>query len=63
MDVGGGWEAEGRLYHPLEQEQSSVFNEAQKQPQCTCQAKSVIGSSLTPPAALLVLPTPSSGLS
>ena len=41
MGVGGGWEAEGGLYHPLEQEQGHcVFNEAQGQPstgqpQCT----------------------------
>ena len=33
------------------------LNEAQKQPQCTCQAKTFIGSSLTPRAALLVLPS------
>ena len=33
---GGGWEAKGKLYHPLEQEQGHcVFNEAQKQPQCS----------------------------
>ena len=52
----GGWEAEGGLYHPLEQGQiCCVFNEAQKQPQCTCQAKTVVGSSLTPHAALLML--------
>ena len=31
-------------------------NKAQKQPQSTCQAKTVIGSSLTPHAALLVPP-------
>ena len=30
--------------------------EAQKQPQCTYQTKTVVGSSLTPDAALLVLP-------
>ena len=56
--LGGKWEARGGLYHPLEQEQSCcVFNEAQKQPQCTSQAKTVVGSSLTPRAALLVLPS------
>ena len=48
----------GRLYNPLVQRQSScVFNEAQKQPQCTCQAKTVVGSSLAPHGALLVLPS------
>ena len=57
VDVVGGWEAEGGLYHPLVQGQSHcALNEAQKQPQCTCQAKTVVGSSLTPCAALLVLP-------
>ena len=55
MGVGGGWEAKDRLYHPLEKG-CCIFNEAQKQPQCTCQAKTVIGSSLTPHAALLMLP-------
>ena len=58
MSVGGGWEAEGRLNHPLAQEKSRyVFNKAQKQPQCTCQDKTVVGSSLTPHAALLVHPS------
>ena len=51
VGVGGEWEAKGGLYHPLEQGQGCcVFNEAQKQPQCTCQAKMVIGSSVTPHA-------------
>ena len=64
VGVGAGWEAEGGLYHPLEQEQGScVFNKVQKQTQCTCQAETIIGSSLTPRAALLVLSTPCSGLS
>ena len=55
MGVGGGWEAEGRLNHPLAQGKSScVFNKAQKQPQCTRQNKTVVGSSLTLHAALLV---------
>lgn len=49
MGDGGRWEAGGRLYHPLVKRQSRcVFNEAQKQLQCTCQTKMVIGSSLTP---------------
>ena len=50
--------AEDRLNHPLAQEQSHcVFSKTQKQPQCTCQAKTVAGSSLTPHAALLVHPS------
>ena len=58
MGVGGGWEAEGGLNHPLAQGKSRcVFNKAQKQPQCTCQDKMVAGSSLTPHAALLVRPS------
>ena len=61
MGFGGGWKVEGGLYHPLEQEQGyCVFNEAQKQPRCTCQVKTVGGSSLTPRAALLAFPTPCS---
>ena len=49
---GGGWEAEGGLNHPLAQGKSRcVFNKAEKQPQCTCQDKTVAGSSLTPHAA------------
>ena len=53
--MGGGWEAEGGLYHPSAQIRSHcVFNKAQKQPQCTCQDKTVTGSSLTPHAALSV---------
>ena len=63
VGIGDEWKAEGGLYHPSEQEQGHcVFNEAQKQPQRTCQAKSIVGSSLTPHATtLLVLPTPCSG--
>ena len=58
VGVGGGWEAEGGLNHPLAQGRSCcVFNKAQKQPQCTCQDKTVIGSSLTSHAALLVQPS------
>ena len=56
--VGGWWEAEGGLYHPWVQGQSHcVFSKTQKQPQCTCQAKTVAGSSLTPHAPLLVCPS------
>ena len=56
--VGGGREAEGGLNHPLAQRKSHcIFSKAQKHPQCTCQAKTVIGSSLTPHAALLMCPS------
>ena len=58
VGVGGGWEAEGGLNHPLARGRSRcVFNKAQKQPQCTCQDETVTGSSLTPRAALLVRPS------
>ena len=58
VGVGGGWEAKGGLKHPLAQGKSRcVFNKAQKHPQCTCQDKTVAGSSLTPHAALLVHPS------
>ena len=54
----GGWEAEGRLNHLLAVRKSRcVLNNTQKQPQCTCQDKTVVGSSLTPHAALLVCPS------
>ena len=54
----GGWVAEGGLYHPLTQRKNHcVFSKAQQQPQCTCQARTVIGSSLTPHAALLAHPS------
>ena len=56
--VGGGLEVEGGLNHPWVQGQSHcMFSKTQKQPQCTCQAKTVAGSSLTPHAALLVHPS------
>ena len=55
---GVGWKAEGGLNHPWAQGQSHcVFSKTQKQPQCTCQAKTVAGSSLTPYADLLVCPS------
>ena len=58
VGVGGGWEAEGGLNHPLTQGKSRcVFNKAQKQPLCTCQDKTVSGSSLTSHAGLLVHPS------
>ena len=54
----GAWEAEGRLYHPWVQRQSHcVFSKAQKQSECTCQAKTVASSSLTAHAALLACPS------
>ena len=54
----GGWETEGGLYYPSVQRQGRcIFNEAQKQPLCTCQAKTIIDSNLTPCAALLVFPS------
>ena len=53
-----GWKAEGRLNHPWAQGQSHcVFSKTQKQSQCTCQAKTFAGSSLTPHGALLVHPS------
>ena len=58
MGVGGGWEAEGGLNHSLAVRKSRcVFSKAQKQPQCTCQDKMVVGSGLTPHTALLVHPS------
>ena len=58
VGVGGGWEAEGRLNHPLAVRKSHyVLSKAQKQPQCTCQDKTVVGSSLTSHAALSVHPS------
>ena len=51
----GGWEAEGRQYHPQgDKQQCCVFSMAQKLPQSTWQAKTVVSSSLTLQAALLV---------
>ena len=42
----------------MAQEQSHcVFSKTQKQPQCTCQAKTVAGSSLIPHVDLLVHPS------
>ena len=55
---GVGWEAEGGLNHPLAQRKSCcVLSKAQKQPQCICQDKTVVGNSLTPHAALLACPS------
>ena len=53
VGVGGGWEAESGLNHPLAVRKSCcVLSKAQKQP---CLDKMVI--SLTPHAALLVHPS------
>ena len=53
MGVGGGWEAKGGLNPLLAQRKSCcVFSKAQKQPQRTCQDKTVAGNNLTPHAAL-----------
>ena len=55
---GGGWEAEGGLNHPWAQRNSHcVLSKTQKQPQCTCQTKTVADCCLTPHAALLVHPS------
>ena len=52
---GRGWEAEGGQYHPQgDKQQCCVFSRAQKLPQSTWQAQTVVSSSLTPQAALLV---------
>ena len=51
----GGWGVEGGFFHTFEQKSSHcVFIEVHRQPQFTCQAGTVAGSSLTPSAALLV---------
>ena len=58
MGVWGGWEAEGGLNHlPAQGKSRCVLSKAQKQSQCTCQDKTVTGSSLTPHATLLVHPS------
>ena len=55
MGVGGGWEAEGGQHHPQGiKQQCYVFSRAQKLPQSTWQDETVVSSSLTPQAALLV---------
>ena len=59
MGVGDKWEAEGGLNHPLAQRKSyCVLSKAQNSHSvATCQHKMIIGSSLTPHAALLVHPS------
>ena len=50
-----GWEAEGEQYHTQgDKQQCCVFSRTQKLPQSTWQAQTVVSSSLTPQAALLV---------
>ena len=45
----------GRQRHTMEQRKSHYgFIEVQKQLLCTCQAKTVVGSSVIPPVALIV---------
>ena len=45
----GGWEAEGGQYHPQgDKQQRCVLSRAQKLPQSTWQAQTVVSSSLTP---------------
>ena len=57
MCGGGGWGAEGRLFHTFKQKSNHcVFIEVHKQPQLTCQADKVADSNLTPSVALLVHP-------
>ena len=52
--VGGGWEAEGGQYHPQgDKQQCCVFSRAQKLPQSTWQAQTVVSSSLTTPNSLI----------
>ena len=51
----GGWEAKGGQYHPQgDKQQCCILSRAKKLPQSTLQAQTVVSSSLTPQAALLV---------
>ena len=51
----GGWEAEGGQHHPQGgKQQCCVLSRAHKQPQSTWQDETVVSSSLTAQAALLV---------
>ena len=57
LGVRGEWEAEGGQYHPQgDKQQCCVFSRAQKLPQSTWKAQTVVSSSysLTPQTALLV---------
>ena len=52
---GGGWETEGGQHHPQGgKQQCCVLSRAHKLPQSTWQDETVVSSSLTPQAALLV---------
>ena len=54
---GVGW-VKGRFFHTFELKSSyCVFTEVHKQPQFTCQADTVAGSSLTPIVTLLIHPS------
>ena len=45
VGVGGGWEAEGGQYHPQgDKQQCCVFSRAQKLPQSTWQAQTVVST-------------------
>ena len=51
MGVGGGWETEGRQYHPQGgKQQCYVFSRAQNLLQSTWLDETVVSSSLTPQA-------------
>ena len=55
MGVGVGWEAEGEQHHPQGgKQQCCVLSRAHKLPQSTWQDETIVSSSLTPQAALLV---------
>ena len=55
VGIGGGWEAEGGLYHPQgDKQQCCIFSRAQKLLQSTWYAEMVVISSMTHQADLLV---------
>ena len=55
VGIRGGWEAEGGQHHPQGgKQQCYVLSSAQKLPQSTWQDETVVSSSLTPQADLLV---------
>ena len=55
VGVGGGWKAEGRQHYSQGgKQQCYVFSRAQKLPESTWWDETVVSSSLTPQAALLV---------
>ena len=54
----GGWGAEGRFLHTLEQKSNHcVLMKVKKGAQCTDQAKKAVGSSFIPSVALLTRPS------